>query len=882
VEQRHLFSRDTTRENGPSSSSNSSSMGGSAGSRSNSGNENDSGGDGSGDAAASSNLSNSLCASCDRCRARKSRCDGKRPCMACKAKYMKKNKLSSCEGIPPEMFQCVYSPAKKRGPVPGHKLKKSDTANAAAAAVKEAMHYSHSGSKKPAARSSPPVAAAQGAAGIPVAATGQAGYTGLPGMPNFAAPYTAPLCGQIPLLSPLDPNAAAYQQQILSSLGAIGLGLYASYAAGGVGGIPGIAAGSGGTDAMANNHDAAKQQLAYIQQLQRMHQQAQANQEDQKPAASSTTETTTTATHTDSATATSSAGSRSPGPSGNTNDEYENKGIAVGCQNPSVLKLLHLLEPTDPDAIRFNACYALSFGSLFGLPPIPSNEEYCRRLPESSEPNLLPKFDVAALQATRFAELGMGALANGQRSMVLELANASVLCLRECVEESIHPSCMFDVARTFFFHGIFRAYFGDMERYFKYRRFSLRHLAQLDGTPGVEMLMAAISFQDSLAYLIHNATEGELPDIDDEIPRVGPPPDLEGFKKEDETSEKYGISSAPSMVASNPLNQMWIQGVPPVFINLSAPSKSRVIDALACSIRSSLDNSRSIRKSSDATQEGDRRKRKYVTDTSSIPPEAEAKGKTATETAVQNNYEELSPRNLLNEASSLLQSYEENSPSLHNILSGHHLLVSALDVIFSINADDPGELDDSQIQNLITVLKAIIERPIMLFQGGPTYHIMNNCTIITAHFLNKLYSEGINFESAKALFEEVLDIYNGARMVLNSHRTKLPPQLRCVEIPRPNLTANSKNREPVFDFGKTPLGSCRTWQSRVLPESISPDVVKRVRVRAKSSSEDTKSSASSSTNEYERYRSELEREFDVDDKALLLVLSRIITPSTRK
>ncbi len=94
-------------------------MGGSAGSRSNSGNENDSGGDGSGEAAASSNLSNSLCASCDRCRGRKSRCDGKRPCMACKLKYMKKNKLSSCEGIPPEMFECVYSPAKKRGPVPG-------------------------------------------------------------------------------------------------------------------------------------------------------------------------------------------------------------------------------------------------------------------------------------------------------------------------------------------------------------------------------------------------------------------------------------------------------------------------------------------------------------------------------------------------------------------------------------------------------------------------------------------------------------------------------------------------------------------------------------------------------------------------------------------
>lgn len=81
--------------------------------------------------------------------------------------------------------------------------------------------------------------------------------------------------------------------------------------------------------------------------------------------------------------------------------------------------------------------------------------------------------------------VAMGALANGQRPMVLELANASVLCLQDCAEEPVHPSCMFDVARAYFFHGIFRAYFGDMERYFKYRRVSLRHLAQLDVSIGL-------------------------------------------------------------------------------------------------------------------------------------------------------------------------------------------------------------------------------------------------------------------------------------------------------------------------------------------------------------------------------------------------------------
>ena len=34
-----------------------------------------------------------LCASCDRCRSRKTKCDGKRPCSNCIFKFLKKNKL---------------------------------------------------------------------------------------------------------------------------------------------------------------------------------------------------------------------------------------------------------------------------------------------------------------------------------------------------------------------------------------------------------------------------------------------------------------------------------------------------------------------------------------------------------------------------------------------------------------------------------------------------------------------------------------------------------------------------------------------------------------------------------------------------------------------
>ncbi len=34
-----------------------------------------------------------LCASCDRCRSRKTKCDGERPCSNCAQKYMKRHKV---------------------------------------------------------------------------------------------------------------------------------------------------------------------------------------------------------------------------------------------------------------------------------------------------------------------------------------------------------------------------------------------------------------------------------------------------------------------------------------------------------------------------------------------------------------------------------------------------------------------------------------------------------------------------------------------------------------------------------------------------------------------------------------------------------------------
>ncbi len=41
----------------------------------------------------------SLCSSCDNCRTRKTKCDGRRPCSSCTAKYLKKLKVDRYEVV---------------------------------------------------------------------------------------------------------------------------------------------------------------------------------------------------------------------------------------------------------------------------------------------------------------------------------------------------------------------------------------------------------------------------------------------------------------------------------------------------------------------------------------------------------------------------------------------------------------------------------------------------------------------------------------------------------------------------------------------------------------------------------------------------------------
>jgi hypothetical protein len=227
----------------------------------------------------------------------------------------------------------------------------------------------------------------------------------------------------------------------------------------------------------------------------------------------------------------------------------------------SVASHLPLLDRHNADGNVLRAYYDLSVNDVLNLPPIPSDEEYSGRLALKNyhcTPTNLPTYDHSALQAARFAELALGALANSQVPLALELSNASVMCMRNCCEEPSDESCMYEVARAYLLHGIFRSFRGDFVRYFKYRRVCMTHVGQLADTPHVEALIAAVSFHDALAYMLHNASEDALPDIDQVLPRFNPRNST--YDESGEVEAKYGISTNAKSVASNPNNQMWIQG----------------------------------------------------------------------------------------------------------------------------------------------------------------------------------------------------------------------------------------------------------------------------------------------------------------------------------
>jgi hypothetical protein len=211
--------------------------------------------------------SDHLCSSCDRCRTKKIKCDGKRPCEACKTSYMRKNKIASVKEADLVRIGCVYSPAKRRGPPPKRILDYRE--------MEERWEQDQGKKQRGHTEEQSITGVGQESSEIPSSAN----------LNNMDAASILNLLGSVlnppaptvgfaqhppaatPLMQPpppqMDPLSAALQT-LLSSLGS---------AVGSQGMMSGQGFGTGATagaghDVMSNISSTATQQLAYLQQLQ--------------------------------------------------------------------------------------------------------------------------------------------------------------------------------------------------------------------------------------------------------------------------------------------------------------------------------------------------------------------------------------------------------------------------------------------------------------------------------------------------------------------------------------------------------------------------------------------------------------------------------------
>eukprot|EP00559_Dactyliosolen_fragilissimus_P001914 CAMPEP_0184866078 /NCGR_PEP_ID=MMETSP0580-20130426/20701_1 /TAXON_ID=1118495 /ORGANISM="Dactyliosolen fragilissimus" /LENGTH=879 /DNA_ID=CAMNT_0027365553 /DNA_START=462 /DNA_END=3101 /DNA_ORIENTATION=+ len=528
----------------------------------------------------------------------------------------------------------------------------------------------------------------------------------------------------------------------------------------------------------------------------------------------------------------------------------------------SASKHLYLLEKTSKEGNRLRAYYYLSIEALLCFPPIPTDEEYCEILNLENKndgckmtPHMFPSHDLAVLRAARLAEIALGALVNQEIPYALELSNACVTFLRLCVGKPIHPRCMCNAARAYFLLGLLRSYRGDIKRYFKYRRVCLTYLSQLekDNMKKVEgftsALLSAISFHDAWAYMLFNANDEDLPDIDDNLPpcsEIDPSSPPTPKSPLNPWEEKYGIRTDLCSIITEPGNQMWIQGPPPVFINNEAPPYCRSLDALACAIRSCCDqaNDRARKLINSGSKYYQNNKRmnntnNTVSDEHLMP----FMNISLTNHAVMSNRDELCPRNLVLSAFALLRQHEVARQHTSSSFSsgrcrGQHLVVMAMDAFLEGGEDDEEEgFSDSQIQNLLSVCNSTIANPLVLYQCGPVYHIVTNAAMLLCHLLNALYAMfqqdnnsmkpvgDANPHDSKMehlLFDEILDTFLSVRKLLESHREKLHPRIRCHSIPRPShlfmtkTSLLSQKSNEFIDLGETIMCHCRGCQGFVL------------------------------------------------------------------
>lgn len=170
--------------------------------------------------------------------------------------------------------------------------------------------------------------------------------------------------------------------------------------------------------------------------------------------------------------------------SSNDNKSNNKTSLPLTLVSKTVTQNMALLDKTSVYGNQLRSYYLLSVDELFTLPGIPSDSDYMSSLVGKSEKHsLLNEVDKTALQAARFAEIAIGALVHNELSMAMQLSNASVSLLKMCVLQTSSSShLLYEVARSCFLLGCFRAFRGDIERYLKYRRVCMQHISQMDAT----------------------------------------------------------------------------------------------------------------------------------------------------------------------------------------------------------------------------------------------------------------------------------------------------------------------------------------------------------------------------------------------------------------
>jgi hypothetical protein len=212
----------------------------------------------------------------------------------------------------------------------------------------------------------------------------------------------------------------------------------------------------------------------------------------------------------------------------------------LGAVPWTVMQHTKLLNVQDPVGDRCRSYYNLSINELYKIPPTPTEEEYFYQVLLPLQPaslsslgdsslaaaaltgtargqlyeqrvalvrSRIPGSQLSALAAARFAELALGAITQHELSLALELANAVVHCLREAVvvkdleSISLPVPMIHQIAKAYFLLGVFRAYRGDMGRYFKYRRVCLTYLSSIEvSCVGPLSLLSLLRFEVSLSH----------------------------------------------------------------------------------------------------------------------------------------------------------------------------------------------------------------------------------------------------------------------------------------------------------------------------------------------------------------------------------------------